>query len=491
MRSPLTARRRLTLGLSTSALVAGLLLVSGPSASAADIPTAPVAQFAATCAGTTDDAPTAAAGPVSDLTQVFGLKLAAYNAGKMVPLYDAFGGSVGAYPPLCGVRYDARVGGPVTEWMFCTDITSVVCGTTTEDGGLADDHSEGDGPVVVVPKNPLTDLEGNGKLTLDQEKLISYLVQKGHSYTGTGNQSWPGNSGFAQAGTNTADRAALQTLVWCISDAPTVASDFATTCEANMDAEEQARLLALIPTDPELTLDLPDTAETLPVGATAEFALTTNIYNQPITVTSEPAGALTVCDGDAELTGDQLTVTGTNPAASTTITLCLTGTEEGTVDVTASATPPSTTHINWAQSINDGGTPCQVYANFSTVDQFEINDAAAVTFEAVVTTTETTPTTTTETTTTTTETTATETTPTETTPTSTTTETTPTETTDTTPVTYTSTSTTPTTSTTTTGPILAATGSQIPTALPWIGLASVLAGAGVLFGTRRRSGSHH
>ncbi|MFI5425527.1 hypothetical protein [Aeromicrobium sp. UC242_57] len=100
------------------------------------------------CDGTTSRDPATGDGDVDNLLSVFGGRLAAYNAGGVVPLYDSSGYATGAYPPLCGVRYVASAGGPVSEWMFCTDLKSHVCGDTDEDGNL----TEGSTPVDPLEK---------------------------------------------------------------------------------------------------------------------------------------------------------------------------------------------------------------------------------------------------------------------------------------------------------------------------------------------------
>lgn len=367
-------------------LMFATLVVSIPAH--ADEPDPPVAApFAApTCAGTTDFDPMDNAGyAVTDLTQVFGARLTSYNTGHIVPLYDAFGGSIllesdgtntgeTTYPPLCGTRYVESVGGPVSEWMFCTDRLAQTCGDTDAAGNLVDRDGN--------PISPMTGLAVNPKLTPEAEKLIAYLVQHGHSYAGVGNQSWGGvTEARSDLGTN--ERAALQTLVWCISDPPTTANDFETTCENNMDAAEQDRLLALIPETPELVLELAPAGANLDVGETAELTVTTNVFNQPIRLTTGgTAGAdWAVCSGDATLTGTTLTVTGTDPSASKAVVLCATATSVGDATIAMSVTPASTEHIGWSQSV--GATPtCQVYATFHEVNAADVSANTGLTFLA-------------------------------------------------------------------------------------------------------------
>lgn len=362
-------------------LVGGAQLVGVGSASAAESPSEPIAApfSAPLCAGTTLDDPAAAPAPVADLTMVFGARLDAYNAGSVVPLYDSLGGATASYPPLCGTRYDAATGGPVSEWMFCTDVTSKVCGDVNAAGELTETHGE---TTTVV--NPLTQLTTNPKLTADQEKLVAYLVHQGHSYAGIGNQSWNGTT-VAASGIGTWERTALQTLIWCVSDpaAPDATSDFAATCAANMDAAEQARLLTLIPDDPTVTLAFDDSGTVLAAGDVARFQLTTNLYNQPIALAVTATGAVdvAVCDGAATLSDGTIAVAGDDPTMETTVTLCATAAEAGTVRLDVTATPASVSHIGWNQSRdNPDGVVCQVFATFEQRNQLLRSSTASASF---------------------------------------------------------------------------------------------------------------
>lgn len=358
------------------ALVVGASMLAAASTATADVPSPAIttAFDAPRCAGATDDDPAqATSGGVSNLLSVFGDRLASYNAGDIVPLYDSFGSNVGAYPPICGVRYVASVGGPVSEWMFCTDLTSHVCGDTRNDGQLL----EGSTPV-----DPLERLTTNPKLTASQEKVIAYLVQQGHSYNGTGNQSWGGvTTASSSAGTN--ERTALQSLIWCVSDTPPAGSDLETTCANSMDAAEQARILALVPSNPTVTLDFDTSGGTLTVGDTAEFNLTTNLFDQPIGIATSGTATvtMTVCQGTSTLVSGVLTVPGNGSAAARTVTLCSEATTAGTLNIAATAAPASTTHIGWNQSPTKvGGVPCQVFAAFYTDQRATVSDTATANF---------------------------------------------------------------------------------------------------------------
>lgn len=383
-------RRRMRIGVAIGAAATMALSLVGLTAIAAsaDVPDPQVAApfTAPLCAGQTDFDPANNAGmAVPDTTQVFGERLVSYNEGRIVPLYDGYGGTVlitadgtvtgdAAYPPVCGTRYVASAGKAVSEWMFCTDRDAQSCGDTNAAGSIVDHDGN--------PINPMTGLPTNPKLSPEQEKLIAFLVQHGHSYVGIGDQDWGVDKARSDLGTS--ERNALQTLVWCVSDPATSDSGFARTCAANMDADEQARLLAMIPDEPVIDMVLGGTSP-VKVGDTAEFQLSTNLFNQPIALQLSGAAltGLSVCEGTATLTGAVLTVTGSDPNVSIDVTLCATATETGSATLEANATPPSTEHIGWAQSINASlEQPCQVYATFHEDDKVAVSARAAVVVEA-------------------------------------------------------------------------------------------------------------
>lgn len=328
----------------------------------ADTPAPAVAAdfVAPLCPGTTDFDPAVngePSHPVTNLRNVFGARLTAYNAGRVVPLYDSYGLSgPDVYPPLCGTRYVAAAGGPVSEWMYCTDRLSQVCGDLDANGNLLDEKG------VVI--NPLTTLTRNRRLTSAQERVISYLIQHGHAYDGIGDQYFDGAKA-AKSNAGTDERKALQTLIWCVSDPGTSPSDFTSTCAKLMGPKEQARLLAMTPADPELTLQR--RAAAVRVGQTARFDLTTNVFNQAITLTT--GGTATarwrVCRGDATLNGSTLTVRPVTSGASAAVQLCARAKSKGELTVAANVAPPTTKHIGWNQSIQSGlFEDCQVFATF-------------------------------------------------------------------------------------------------------------------------------
>lgn len=375
-------------GLFAVALVSVSVLSNAPAS--ADVPSPPVVEefTAPTCAGETDYDPTANTGfAVTDLTRVFGQRLESYNAGAVVPLYDAYGGSVlieddgtvtgvAAYPPLCGTRYVEALKMAVSEWMFCTDIQADSCGDTDAEGNLVGPDGQ--------PLPPMQELDANPRLDADQQKIIAYLLQHGHAYAGVGDQSWGGvTTARSDLGTN--ERAALQTLIWCVSDGPIGSADFNETCARNMDAAEQARILALVPQAPELAITA-DSTGPVKVDETAAFTVTTNIFNQPIEVTAGGTATVTwsVCEGDAVLTGNTLVVSGDDPTKRKAIYLCADASTAGTATIDATATPASLDNLGWDQSITDASDQaCQVYSAFHETGMVALNASAETVFSTV------------------------------------------------------------------------------------------------------------
>jgi hypothetical protein len=356
----------------------------------ADSPPTPVADaFAAQpCPGDTVFDPAHAVGAVPDLLQVFGQRLEEYNAGRPVVLYDSAGANGrNGTPPLCEVRYVASAndgaGGPVSTWMYCTDLYYHTCGGADSDGRLIDI----DGDVI----DGLSDVgSDNPRLFPDENKIVAYLIEHGHSYHGTGIYSEEGATNALADGTYD-QRGALQTLIWCISDpvdsAPSgqAERDRAATCAANMDDAEQARILAMIPSTPDLQLSAAGPPSPLSPGDTATIAVVTNVFNQPITVTvSGPEGTLEVTGGDATLSGNTLIVAGDDPTQTAHVTLGFTADAAGTARLSASATPASINAISWNQSpgVSNDETPCQIFATFEDKSQATITAATEATFIA-------------------------------------------------------------------------------------------------------------
>lgn len=268
--------------------------------------------------------------------------------------------------------------------MFCTDIFSHVCGGTNADGSLLDYDGE-----VIAGLSELSN--GNPKLLEDQEKLIAYLIENGHSYSGTGDYYFGGATQAIKDGSS-GERAALQTLIWCISDPvdfsrvpPENSGDERDlACEVSMGAGEQQRLLALIPTTPEIQLSFGSPAATATPGSTAQFDLKTNLYNQPITVAATGvSGVLTVLSGNASLSRAVLTVDGTDPDLFATVTLGFTSAEAGQVTIEVEAQPASRQHLGWNQSPGitaSDDRPCQVFATHNESRRALVQDSALATF---------------------------------------------------------------------------------------------------------------
>jgi hypothetical protein len=379
-------RRRLAAPAAVAAFIA--LGVAVPAAARADIPSplVTVPFNAAECPGETASDPTdSQPSPITtdvipDLTLVFGDRLDQYNAGGVVVLYDSAGDNRtdDAYPPLCGVRHVN--GGPVSEWMFCTDLWAHTCGRMGAAGGLVD--SAGD------PMAPLAELGSrNARLTDDQEKIIAYLVRHGYAFTvPLANGGYPLPSGFARADGTTDERYALQELVWCVSDDPAGWPELDAVCRDAMDAAEQAHILSLVPDVPvvELDLDSASGSTALAIGETAVVTLRTNLYHQPIDlVASGVPGDLTVLSGPATLGAGTVTVAGSDPDVPTTVTLGFRATGAGDVVLSASTRPVSVEDLGWSQSSGDfagDGDECQVYATFRAVELDTLADQASARF---------------------------------------------------------------------------------------------------------------
>jgi hypothetical protein len=332
-------------------LLAGL--ATATPAQAGDVPPAPVTEFRApVCAGTTSQDPKQV-NPgdhhgETDLTRVFGARLVSYNKGNVVPLYDTFGGADGAYPALCGTYYDPETQGPKSVWMFCTDVRSKVCGDLGPGGTL----SEG-----ATPKGEMSDLPKNSRLDKTQERIIGWLLQNGHPYDRS-----PGEPATTRADqTSSANRFALQNLIWCVSDPDLTNATFQAMCSRNLPQTEMDRILSMTAETAVVNLLLTSSGDVV-VGTPREITLNTNVYNQPITLnaTGTAAGSLTVCGGPAALNGNQLTVSGTDPTQNTTVKLCLTPSKAGSYGLEATAAAVSSDHLQWAQS----GSDCQVFARF-------------------------------------------------------------------------------------------------------------------------------
>ena len=349
----------------------------GPVAAAPLRTAEPVSAFVAPrCEGTTTADPTDPEqhSGLDNLLSVSGPRLADYNSGAVVPLYDAAGRTEDA--PLCGTRQVVGPDGTPTadsQWMFCTSYVDDLCGDVDESGQGTDSDGAAVGPMGTSASHPT--------LSADAQRLIGYLIENGHSYVGSGVDYGFGGTARADAGTSTNTRQALQVLVWCISDPNTVPSeDFRSTCQMSLPAEEQARLLALIPAEPVAELDFDGSGQTIDVGQTARVGLTTNLFAVPITVTASPAGAFMVCSGDATLTGTTLTITPatSRSSAATRIELCATPSTAGPVSVSVSATQASVRQMSWNRSASVApARTCQVFAAFVDVPREPMSSSAS------------------------------------------------------------------------------------------------------------------
>lgn len=364
--------------------VMGLTITSGQDrADAAPIPNPVGSPFTAdACPGSTQFDPVAAGGSVPDLTLVFGQRLAEYNNGQIVPLYDAYGrNELDGYPAVCGVRFVAGVGA-VSEWMFCTDYFSHVCSGVDGGGNLLNINGD-----PIAGMDPLT---GNPKIAgTPAERIVAYLVNAVHSYAGVGYFDF-GTATEARADGTSDERAALQVLIWCLSDPPAPGAvgtegERAATCANNMSPTEQTRILALIPSAPTVSLALTAPSTSLPVGDTATFSLTTNLFNQPISLVTSGTDPVQVISGPATIVGSTVTVAGTDPTVPVTVILAIVGSSTGGVIVDASAQPPSVTNLGWNQSPGLGrdNVPCQIFAAHYQEAQLQVSGRAAVTFTAL------------------------------------------------------------------------------------------------------------
>lgn len=381
--------------LSVSSLVFSLAAVNfGPHRF--DIPDPGTQPFYADlCAGMTYDDPRNALevrdpltneielyGDVSDLTYIFGERLTSYLAGNIVPLYDSYGGNAETpFPPLCGVRYVDDIG-PVSEWMFCTDYFSLVCGRTGPNGELMNENGTVVGALDTLTGNPkFVGVEGKNK-----EKIISYLIKNGwSSYEGVG--YFDHGTAQGKADGSPVERTVLQYLIWCISDYPSDplaindSPDRKTTCDQSIPLSAQQDILLKIPDTPTVQLQLTGGGSQLRVGDTVTFRLDTNIYQQAINLnTSGVTGTLTVSSG-ATLASGTITVVGTDPDVVSTVQISFTATSAGIFHISADFTPASDTHLQWNQSPTiDAGKACQVFAVFQQHDVIQLSGAAQAVF---------------------------------------------------------------------------------------------------------------
>nr|WP_218681456.1 hypothetical protein [Rhodococcus qingshengii] len=289
-------------------------------------------------------------------------RLADYNDGQVVPMYyNRHPDPMEPIAPgtVCGV-FELPGVGPTSEWMYCTDKALKICGQTTPEGESG--YWTGTEWVVTGSAKPLA---GNPRLTQDQQLIISYLLQNPHPYVGKN-----GVTGIAD-NSNSWNRSNRQELVWCISDGSSE-----TDCEASLGPAERARILAIMKSTPVLTISGHADSE-IGIGESATFTVSTNLYGIPLTVNAPAGEAVTLCEpgAGATLTGNTLTVTGTDPAG-TDVHLCVTADAPGDVTISVAGQPNSHEKIRWNQS----DPVCQVFATFETELPARISDSASVTF---------------------------------------------------------------------------------------------------------------
>ncbi|WP_217132002.1 DUF5979 domain-containing protein [Leucobacter chinensis] len=287
---------------------------------------------------------------------VTGEQLENYNSGGIAVLYGSQGtrDEDSATAPGCGVRYVEAAGGPVSEWMYCTDMAKAACLNVMPDGSLV--SKEGHQPV-----DPMEWLDGNDKLTADQSKVIAYILQNDMPVTPP-----PSADVTTTSNRDRHERYARQLMVWCVSDYDRfgVGGENNLWCNENIGPERQAEILTLIPETPQVNLSISGGQTNIPVGATARLVVSTNVFKLPIDFEIDGA-EVKICSGDATLTDHQLVVQGTNPETSKQVHLCVKRTSAGDVTLSLSATPQASKYLSWAQANHSSDTTsCQVFAAF-------------------------------------------------------------------------------------------------------------------------------
>lgn len=301
--------------------------------------------------------------PESQTLDISGVRLEHYNDGNIVPMYGSNEGgtSLVTSAPVCGVREIIGVEAK-SEWMYCTDLDLDPCSGVDGEGLPVDKHQ-----TVMGPTEPSS---GNLDLTENDQLVISWLLQ---------NPAMWGDDIADNSSENS--RSARQLLVWCISDYDNAMMwDYHDQCEESLGAAEQSRIAALMKTTPTLDLvrKMPST-ETLDIGDTAVFALSTNMFGKQINVEASAGAILTVCGRNqgAWLNGNTLTVDGDGSVAKE-IELCLSVKTAGEHSVTVDVVPDAVENLHW----NTAGAHCQVFASFDTVRSHRINVEAIVEYNA-------------------------------------------------------------------------------------------------------------
>ena len=110
-----------------------------------------------------------------NLPGLWGERYEAYVRGESVPLYGFDGKGLVADPPLCVVR--EVDGDPQSEWSYCTDRASGVCGSYDLDGDIVDADPSTKPPTVSGDVGGQIDLEdGNPRLDEDQQQALMFLL---------------------------------------------------------------------------------------------------------------------------------------------------------------------------------------------------------------------------------------------------------------------------------------------------------------------------
>jgi hypothetical protein len=342
----------------TTTLAAGVFAAQfaiSPAAVASTPSVAATTFEAPLCPGTTFSEP-------SPDTTVNGTNLDNYNNGLVVPLYNYQGeGPEGltTLPPLCGTRYETEAeggpvgGGPVSAWMFCTDVILHSC----FDGRPLDD-----------------DPEKNADMTDFQRRVFAYVVQNGYQYNdGVTNK-------FVRPDTDSADRYRLQRLAWCVKDYEYLTGTSITICDnAGLSPDKINETFAFLsqPSVPQISVT--PVSQSQVVGQESRITVTTNIAETPIQL-SATNGTFVLCPGesDAVLNGNVLTVsTPSSAGSSVDVDLCTTSQAAGTVSVDLSVLPVTEDSLNW---YSNGDDNCQVFAVFARAEAQTISSSAQINY---------------------------------------------------------------------------------------------------------------
>ncbi|WP_298039731.1 hypothetical protein [uncultured Microbacterium sp.] len=370
--------------IATFVIVAASLAITtmtGTTAHAADAPAAVApatasAPFTADlCAGQTSQNPkksTSAPNGYTDLTQVKGARLTAYNAGQVVPLYDRTGqeqrtNGSDSTPPMCAVRFDPTSGGPVSTWVFCTNADLHSCNDVLPGGYLGQDGKRVSFPEHVAPDH----------LSEDQVDATRALITQGYSVA----TRFGTLTGRADGTSNQRDT--LQNMIWCVTDGGFYCASVSMTgSDIDVLTARGAAMSATTTVTPQN-----DQARD---GDELRWNVTTNVIGVPIAVDSTLPVSLCADSTDtAAFTDGVLIVSGTT-GTTTEIALCTETAEQGSHTVTLSRTGAGT-HFVQSDTTNSGlDKACQVYMLWDE-ESFEASAKVSVTPPVAEPTTEPTP----------------------------------------------------------------------------------------------------